>query len=167
MTRTRCWLAMAMLLLIDQGNNGYVIAQRSRTRARLSAWLRAGKLDRALANGACPDSTEELSLRARKLIAYQTRRELSRELHLVIRDAKQPRHHLDPVPICRRKVLLARALIEELADRVLNSSTVDARGLAQVSLLLREGSSPLYYRPSADDLEVALRAAITALEVRL
>jgi hypothetical protein len=43
---------------------------------------------------------------------------------------------------------------------------VDVRGVARVRLLLRDGSSPLYCQPPAEDLEDALHEAIDALEMR-
>lgn len=60
--------------------------------------------------------------------------------------------------------LLATEALEALADRLLGSAPVDARGIAQLQLLLRDSSSPLYYRLRAGDLEQALREADDALE---
>lgn len=67
--------------------------------------------------------------------------------------------------ICRRKILCARSDLQELANHLLSPGLVDSHGVAQVRLLLRDGLSPLYRRPEAEDLEEALHAAIGALEV--
>jgi hypothetical protein len=157
---------MATLLLIEQPDTRFVTFQRSRARERLCARLGARQLDVALANGASPDSSPALSLHAHALISATTRRDLSRAVRNLLRDAERPHHPGDPrVPICRRKVLQARDALEELADYLLADGPVDARGVAQVRLLLRDGSGPVFTRRGADDLRQPLRAAFEALEL--
>jgi hypothetical protein len=137
-------------------------------RVRLVARLRGLDLDVALAGGASPDSGAALSLRAHTLIGASTRIELSREIRRVLRRANQLRSPFDPtVPICRRKIRDATAAFDELSDRLQGSDPVDSRGVAQVRLLLRTGSGPLYSHPFADDLVPAIHAIIDALEPRL
>jgi hypothetical protein len=158
---------MTTLILTPQRDGGYVTPRHSRAHEHLVARLRAWALDKALAHGACPDSTPALSLRAHRLIGQATRRELSQAIHRVLREARSPGHPGNPgIPICRRKVMQAKPALEELAERLVNSGPVDARGVARVQLLLKDGSSPLYDRPHADDLEPALSVAIDALEFR-
>ncbi|MEO8969965.1 MAG: hypothetical protein ABI427_20830 [Solirubrobacteraceae bacterium] len=82
--------------------------------------------------------------------------------------ASQPVVPLTPgVPVCRRKVLASRETLWELADRLTSSDPVEARGVAQVRLLLLAGDGPLYHRRGADDLEPAVQAALAALEFSL
>jgi hypothetical protein len=124
-------------------------------------------LDSLLARGACPDSSAALSLRARTLISQPTRRRLARAIHNVLGDAICPRHPLTSgIPISRYEVIDAQPALEQLADHLLSPRPVDARGVAQVQLLLGDGASPLYPGPPADHLEHALQAAIHALEPR-
>jgi hypothetical protein len=50
--------------------------------------------------------------------------------------------------------------------RLAGPGALDARGVAQLHLLLTDGSSPLLRHPHVDDLEAALGAARDALEPR-
>jgi hypothetical protein len=158
---------MTTLLLTDQPDGSYVTPQHSVARAQLIAHLRAWRLDSALADGASPDASATLSLRAQRLIGQTTRRELALAIHHILHEAKRPTHPHTRVPICRRKVAQSASALEQLADRLLSPGAVDARGVAQVRLLLRDGTGPLYSRPQADDLEQPVRATIKALELRL
>lgn len=160
--------AMTALLLTECGDRSYVTSRRIRPHERLAARLRARTLDTLLASGASPDSSTALSLRARKLISQATRRQLARALHTTVREAARPARPLDPaVPICRCRVIDAQPVLEELADHLMTPGPVDSRGVAQVQLLLSDGSSPLYPGAQTDDLEQALQAAINALTPRV
>jgi hypothetical protein len=159
---------MTTLLLTGQRDGSYVISQHSSAGERLLARVLTWRLDSALANGACPDSSAPLSLRAHRLISRTTRQGLSREIHRILRDAKRPPPPHDPrVPICGRKIIQAGPALEQLAAQLLYPGPVDARGVAHVKILLRDGSSPIYQRPQADDLQAAVHTAIDALEVRV
>lgn len=158
---------MATLLLADRADTHYITCCRSGVRVRLLARLRAWQLDVALAAGASPDSSAALSLRARTLISSKTRRELARAIRHLLHRAERPHHPFDPtVWICRREILAASAALEELAERLREPGPVDVRGIAQVKLLLTDGSGPLYNRPHTRDLPRSLQAAIDALEPR-
>lgn len=157
---------MTTLLLSDDRN--FVRCCHSSRRTRLVARLRASNLDAALAKGASPDSSAPLSLHAHALISAKNRRKLSEEILEIVHRAELPRSVFDPtVPICRGKVLDARELFEELADRLQDRYPVTPDGVANVRRLLREGAGPLYERPSADDLRSLLETAIAALEPRV
>ena len=157
---------MTTLLLSDDCE--FVRCCQSSPRVRLVARLRASELDAALAAGASPDSSAPLSLHAHALISAKNRRKLSQEILQILHKAEQPRSVFDPtVPICRRKVLNVRELVEELADRLQDRNPVATHGVANVRLLLRDGAGPLYEHPGADDLRYRLEAAIAALQPRL
>jgi hypothetical protein len=159
---------MTALLLTECGDRSYFTSRRIRPHDRLAARLRARTLDTLLAQGVSPDSSTALSLRARKLISQATRRQLARALHTTVREAARPARPLcSAVPISRCRVIDAHPILEELAGHLMNPGPVDARGVAQVQLLLSDGSSPLYPGPGAYDLEHALQAAIDALMPRL
>jgi hypothetical protein len=167
---------MSLLLLVDGQRPECVIAQPGRARTRLWAHVRATSLDRALATGASPDSTAALSLRAEQLIRaveWQpvragTRRKLARLLRRLITEATRRRVPRAPrVPLCRRKILASRELLRELAERLASQEPVDARGVAQLRLLLIGVVGPLYDDPGADDLEPVLQAALEALDLSI
>ena len=159
---------MTTVLLTEQGASDIVSFRRYGPRQRLEARLRAWTLDAALARGACPDSSVVLSLRARTLISRRMRHQLSRRLRHVLSLAQRPsRPPHWTVPVCRREVTRARAEVEALADRLISPDPVEATGVARVKMLVSDGSSPMYYRPRAAELEQALLEAIEALEPEL
>ncbi|HEY2201789.1 MAG TPA: hypothetical protein VGH56_07870 [Solirubrobacteraceae bacterium] len=159
---------MMTVLLTDEFNSACLIARRSSRRERLLTRIRATSLDTAIANGACPDSTAALSLRANRLIGRASRQRVARSIHRLLRDARcPPRRMHESVPICWRKVVRCRQLLEELADRLSGPGPVDAMGVAQLARLLTDGSSPLFGYPQHDDLRPALEAALEALEPSL
>lgn len=68
------------------------------------------------------------------------------------------------VPICRRKVTDAHSAFEALAEALTRPGPVDACGIAQLRLLLKNGAGPLYCHPHADDLATPLETVLDALE---
>ena len=157
---------MTTLLLADRSNPGCVLLKPGRARTRLKTYLRSRPLDQALASGASPDSSAELSLRARWLIGAPARTTLARSIRTLIEDAQRPAKPLSPgVPVCRRKVLGSARTLELLTERLTSGGPVDARGVAQVRVLLNDVRGPVYDRAAANDLEPALQEAIEALEV--
>jgi hypothetical protein len=160
-------MVMTMLVLADERNPGCVIVRRARAASRLRAHVCARRLDRALAAGIPPDSRADLSVRAHGLIGSRERLALARALARLIADAEPSARAMRfSVPICRRKVLRSRHALLELIDRLRSDEPVDARGLAQIRLLLSDGAGPLYIYPHADDLEPALASAVAALDVQ-
>jgi hypothetical protein len=159
-------MVMTMLVLADESKPGCVIVRRAPAGSRIRAHVWARRLDRALADGIPPDSRPDLSVRAHGLIGSPERVALARAVRRLIADAE---HALRPmrfsVPICRRKVRRSRGTLEELVNRLLGDEPLDARGLAQIRLLLTDGAGPIYVRPGADDLEPALARALAALDV--
>lgn len=157
-----------MPLLVDPKYPECVLPARGRPPTHLWMHLHASRLDQALAAGVSPDLSAPLSLRARDLIGAPARGDLARTLRRLVDAASRPFVPLTPgVPVCRRKVLASRETLWELADRLASGDPVQARGVAQVRLLLIAGDGPLYHRPAADDLEPAVQAALAALEFSL
>ncbi len=157
---------MSTLLLTDQNHPDCFIYERSRAGTRLSTYVRSRALDRALAAGVSPDASAALSLRAHTLIGARTRAGLARTIRRLIRDARHPLHPLTPhVLLCRRKIIRSTRTLEGLAERLISGEPVDARGVAQMRLLLIGDCGALYDNPAANDLEPALQEAIQALEL--
>ena len=157
---------MNMLVLADARHPGCVRVERIPPLLRLRARVWARETDRALASGISPDSSACLSVRAHQLIGCPTRSVLARAIRRLVDDAGHPLRPMSfSVPICRSKVSRSRHTLERLADRLMSDGPLDARGLAQIRLLLSDGAGPLYDRPTADDLEPALRRAMAALDV--
>jgi hypothetical protein len=154
-----------VMLIVERPDGSYVEWCGAGVRDRLAMRLRAAKLDRELAAGISPDASVRLSLRARILGRTATRLALARRLREVIAEAEQGRAlRSTRMPVCRRKVLLARYELEQLALRLTAPGVAGVEGIALALRLLTEGSGPLYARPRADDLVVAAAAARRALD---
>ena len=155
---------MASLLLIHADQSAPLRARRTRTCERVRVRLWAWPLDVALAHGALADARGDLSLRAHHLISLRTRQRLAGELRQLARDAARPRHPLERHLHPRAPELMDVApLIYDLADELSRPGPVDAQGVAQVRLLLRDGIGPLYDEPWPGYLEYCLTRALDAL----
>lgn len=132
---------------------------------RLVTWSRALALDRELADGADPMQSDELSLRVGQLRSAKRQARLACALRGAVELAARPIDHLmiPRSPIRRSEIQANRELLLELAER-LCSGPVDVAGLAMTSLLVVDGSSPLYGEQARRPLRVAAFEALTALE---
>ncbi len=157
---------MSTVMLLREGLDGsYVETRDARLRDRLATHLRGTRLDRQLAAGGSPDASVRLALRARLLVRVATRVALARRVRDVIDDAERgPAFVTTRMPVCRRKVLLARPQLDALGRRLLAAGPVTPGGVALAGRLLRDGAGPIYARPDADDLAVAAEAAWRALD---
>jgi hypothetical protein len=132
---------------------------------RLRARWRRHALTAALARGADPDSSAELTLVARELIGARARRRLAAGFDRLLRSATLRTVPWSPaVPLNRREIAAARDELAELAARLRAASPVPARAVALAAVLLSDGTSPLYYAaPGRSALELA-RTARLALD---
>jgi hypothetical protein len=153
-----------MFLLLEEGESG-LRARQAGLWDRLTVRFRSARLDRDLAAGASPDSKVELALRARTLLRTSVRRDLARSVRRIMDGSARPTVASRwSVPVCRDKVADAREDLGSLVDRLLDSGPVSVRGLAHVSVLLGDGSGPLYNRANTDDLRATVRATVEALD---
>jgi hypothetical protein len=146
------------------GPNELPFVQRAGLLDRLSVHLRARALDRALAAGEPAETRPAVALRARRLTMLSTRRKLARTLREAILHARKspPRAQ---VPVARWSVVSATPELSRLADELIVPGPVDARGVAQVQVLITDGMGPLYNPSSHDDLALAAERAIEALRL--
>jgi hypothetical protein len=123
-------------------------------------------IDERLAQGEDPAASAQLALRAQQLLSPKVRLELARQLCRVVEEAEGPPQPFSAaVPVQREPVLRARECLVELADDLAFGSEINARGVALVERLLRDGASPLYAPPVYDTVERAVRHARVALLV--
>jgi hypothetical protein len=155
-------LVMTSMILIEGPANS-VVARRIGIRDRLGARFRAFELDQALADGTPPDTSAVLALRARRLIAERTRRQLGETLRRVV-DRRGRCPSVVHVSACPQTVVDVEDLLAQLARRLLAPAPVDARGVAQARILLSDGSGPLFWNDRAAELPGRLRGALEALE---
>jgi hypothetical protein len=132
-------------LLLTRGSDPRVVqVRRSGLCARVLVRVRALSLDQALVNGASPDSSATLSLRAQALISPRHRVDLARRFRGLLRVAGRPVHPFDPTLPVPTHVLQVRELVEEVVEVLEGGEAIDARGVARLELLLRDGGGPLY-----------------------
>lgn len=140
---------------------GPVVAVRPRSPLLLlRVWWRRTALTRELAAGADPDASFERMLVARELIGRPARWRLAAGLDRVLTNAQRtPRPSAGRVPLNRPAVLRARDELDAVAERLRGGAPASVQGVAIVALLLRDSSSPLYYRDAGDSvLQIAQRA---------
>jgi hypothetical protein len=150
-------------LLLASGDA--VVGRRVGLRDRLMARLQARALDRQLARGVAPETCGALTLRARTLIGPPARAALARQLRRVVSDVRGGHVWLSRVAVRRPAVLDAADELEVLADRLVAPGPVDVRGVAQVQLLLTDGTGPLYFPRETEELRARLADALSRLEV--
>jgi hypothetical protein len=116
------------------------------------ARVRSFALDRELADGASPEASVRLALRAQRLTGMRDRRMLAQGIRHLLDATVRPAGSGRPLVAVRRdQVRAAVPEFEALADRLLSPAPVPAQGMAQASMLLQDGGSPLYQRSTAQD----------------
>ena len=130
---------------------------------RCVTWWRAHALDDQLARGMDPMQSNELSLRVGQLSSERSRRRVVCALRGAVQLADTPFDPLriGPPSIRRAEVQVNRELLLELADRLRAGGPLGVEGLATTSLLVGDGSSPLFCKGNgslADSANFALHA---------
>jgi hypothetical protein len=123
-------------------------------------------LTRQLAEGADPNSTPELALRARELTSQRRRRQMARTLRRTVSEARRPAMTRALVSILnRRAVLEANDAIQATIARLASPDPVAVKGMAMLDRLITDGtSSPLYDRVEPGTLRRELLVARAELD---
>ncbi len=152
------------MLLLEDGEGG-VVGINPRIRNRLGAYLHADRLDRALAAGVSPDSNASLALRAQVLSSTSTRDRLAAGLERIIRETSEPRTKLvrTGIPLSRQGVRENLAGLEEVRRRLSSAGLLPTGCIAQASVLLTTGSSPLFRESRTHDLAHAVQNMVAAM----
>jgi len=139
--------------------------RRRRVRLALIAAWRAAELDRQLAGGASPGANALLAIRSRRLTSRRYRERMAAGLARAVRDAEATtRGFSAAVRPDQREVIAARTVLATLDRRLRAAEPVSAQGVAELELLLTDGTSPLYRPTEPGALGSRLRAAAAALE---
>jgi hypothetical protein len=151
-----------VLLDVDEG----VTARRALLHERLLARLRARGLDRRIADGQSSDRDPLLALRSMWLVRPAQRRLLARYATRLAVDSFKlfPNDCRADSPIRLERAGTVRPELIMVADHLLASVPVSARGVALVRVLLFEPGSPLQNAGDLDDLRARTRAVAAALE---
>jgi hypothetical protein len=143
------------------------LAAGSWRRVRLAAIVhwQAARIDRELAAGVSPRTSDALTLRAHMITRRRSRETVARGLARALRSAidANPGFTAAVAPN-RREVLAARTIIETLERRLRAPEALTARGMAMLRELLTEPTSPLYRPAEPGALGSRLRGAAAALE---
>lgn len=153
-----------MLVLVFDAA-GSIVAHRATLVERLVAKCTSGRLDRALADGATPESSVLLAIRAQQLVDAHMRFVLADSLRELADEATgSTAHRLSRVPMDWPAVRAVAGDLRMLAAHLLERAPTPARGVAQVNVLLTDGGGPLYSPHSLRDLRVAVGDANRALD---
>lgn len=153
-----------MLLVTERTGTGPA-ARHASPWDRIVARARSFALDRELARGASPEASVRLALRAQRLTGMRERRMLALGIKRLLDSTARPAGSARPLVTVRRdQVRAAAPELEALAARLLSPAPVPARGMAQTSLLLHDGSGPVYRRSSAEDLPARVHQTVEALD---
>jgi|GEM_PF-1518864 len=149
-------------VVIHMDADHQVLARRATLLERVVSRVRADALDRDLAEGANPDRSGVLALRAQALASPATRRALARSLLRLQAAADAPRRRTgSTVPVARGHIHQAHAELAEVVEHLLAPAPVAAQGVALVKVLLQDAAGPLYRDGCQTDLgRLAHRAAV-------
>lgn len=136
---------------------------------RLRVRMKRLELDSAIADGANPERSDQLALRAQQLRDRSTRERLATGIENLFRLATMGPGPEATVSIVRApfdgyRVTANRSGLTELAEKLRHSEPPNVRGVAMASVLLEDGRSPLYNRNATDELKPAIRAASSAFD---
>jgi hypothetical protein len=133
-------------------------------RARLKAFASRLELDARLAAGEPPSSCPELARRAERLCGARVRHRLADSLDRVVDEAGGPSRELTAaVPVQREEVLSAARDLRRLAAALRARPAAPVCAAATASLLLSDGSGPVFApHPHGTLREIAFQAAFHA-----
>jgi hypothetical protein len=157
-------LELTTLVIIDSDDAQHLVALHNRAWTRFVARLRAGSLDRQLAQGRPPESNRFFAARAHVLASRAMRTALAAGLAHVLSEARRsPVMCARRTPLNRDSISACETEIHQAYDALLTPLPTPARGAAMISWLLSDGTGPLYNRHRSSDLRIALSEAIAQL----
>jgi len=142
-----------------------VLVPRAGRKLRLDLLARLGAqwLDSRLAAGLSPESSDVLFAHAVRIARPRSCAALASSLRKVETAAQKPVGLSNAAPLRRDDILCARDELLALAERLERTGPIQARGIAEIRLLLNDGSGPLYGGDNGTRLLPLLRAAYTHL----
>jgi hypothetical protein len=133
----------------DRGSSNWLAALIAALRLgalRLVVRLFAWRLDADLAAGANPQGNRRLGIRAAELDGRRHRRRLAISLLRIVNEPRpgRPARLSTAIPVRRDQVADASEALTFLAQALLFADHVNARGVALLDQLVRDGGSVLY-----------------------
>lgn len=141
-------------LLPRSGSHGHRLWDRWLARAH------APSLDSQLAAGWPPGTSRLLAIRAQEITSPAGRAELVRGWGHILARARQPAVPRTPrAPLCRERITAAEGDLRTMLAILACPLPISARGAAMASVLLGDGTGPLYNRHCTRELAAAVRDA--------
>jgi hypothetical protein len=134
---------------------------------RVRVRLRSDKLDRALAGGADPGESVDLSMRARQLAGEEERERIAGTIDAILGliDRGKPVYGgFSRIPLDRERIRANRAGLERLAGILRGTEPVSPRGVAMARQLTTDFRGPIYTGGRNSRLPDTLASTLSALE---
>jgi hypothetical protein len=146
--------------------DGQLLARLATLGERITAHVQAGRLDRALAAGASPESSAAMALRASRLVSPAHQAALAASIRRVLDEVTglPPRPGCSSVPVVRRSVRGSAEVLRELLTRLCGPGPLPVAGVARVTVLLEDGAGPLYRPGCQTQLQDAALHALAGLD---
>ncbi|HEX4017812.1 MAG TPA: hypothetical protein VHX15_13850 [Frankiaceae bacterium] len=153
------------LLLFASNDPLRVTTRRRHPWDRLVAKWRSLTLDSQLAEGFQADTDRLRLVRAEVLSLPRTRLELAREWEMVMdRSVRPHRGGRVRIPLQYRQIRLAETAIRRLVAGLRSGRAINVQGVAMASLLLTDGTGPLYNPARAGELRGFVNSAVDHLD---
>jgi hypothetical protein len=150
--------------MIKEPTTSLLNPHRTRGSNRIANLLRSSYLDRQLASGTPPGWSRSLAARADCITTPEHLRCLAEDWEHLLCAARRPATmHSARVPLCRDRILAAEAEIRDLIAALPEARLGSAASVATASLLLRDGTGPLYSRRCTTNLVEAIQNATRRL----
>lgn len=132
----------------------------------IRTFLRRHRLDRELARGGDPNATALRRERSRQLLGERMRGQLADSLERLLADAeKSPGLLSSRVPVARAAIRDSRWDLQAVIARLRSPAYLSPQGVAMVSVMLCDGTSPLFTPdPSPRRLRWCLAAVGEAID---
>lgn len=130
---------------------------------RVRARLFGRSIDDRLLAGISPEEDGTLAVRRQLLVDARYRCRVAGALRGLIERARRPQPFSSSIPVRRKEVLETEDEILSLADELEHTPDANHRGVILASLLLTDGTSPVYWHKAQLALDVAVKHAHSAL----
>jgi hypothetical protein len=135
---------------------------------RVLSRVLGASLDSQLAVGCQPETALLLASRAQHIVSSRSRNTVAGGWDHLLEVARSgQRNRPRAAPVRADKIAAAEPAIHELVRRLTTPLPVRAQGVAMASVLLTDGTGPVYSRSSPVTLAAALDAAIVQLDPAL
>jgi hypothetical protein len=142
-----------------------ITARRRRPWDRLLAQSRSLTLDAQLADGYAPDDDRLRLVRAEALTSLRGRAEIAKQWESVLERCARPSDAGRlRIPLQYQQIRAAESGISRLIGTLRSGLAINAQGAAMASLLLTDGTGPLYNPARSEDLRAWVGAAVDHLD---